>query len=219
MSQAARLAEVEERDPAVGGNGYRRLVPSSGPGSSAGLRGGDPKVRILRVAVPVLAAAGVLAIALVFLAGLGPGDEDLVEIVGPESPVRAAASERPRRVCLDGEGPCAWLSMADGELVALSTAAPLRGERGRADVGWCPSSGRYGSNSSGARFDALGRVVSGPALRGLDRHPVHVEDGQVVIDFGERRLGVQANQTDEVTPATGAPCERMPFDHPWHLRR
>lgn len=195
-----------------GGNGRgparpRRLVRSEGPGSSPF----DERVRILRVAVPVLFALGVAATAAMFVAGLDPSPTQ-DELLGPEADVRAAVADGPVRVCLDGEQPCAWVDDVGGELVALSAAGPVRDELGRAGVGWCASAGYYGSNNTGARYDRMGRLVRGPARRGLDRYRIAVRDGLVRVDFADLRAGPQAHQTTETIPAEGPDCEDIPFE-------
>ena len=107
---------------------------------------------------------------------------------------------------------CAWLTRVDGDLVALSTSGPLRAEFGRQGVGWCPSSGRFGSNSTGSRYDALGRLVEGDSPRGLDRFRVFVDDGTVWVDFGSRTAGRQVGRPFDPIPAEGPECEQIPFD-------
>lgn len=185
----------------------RTLVPSKGPGTSPE----DPRVRALRLAIPLLVAAGMLLGVAVLVAGLRSGTSS-VEVVGAEPQVRAALSQRPHRVCGAGGQPCAWLSLVDGELLALSTSGPAPEERGRQGVGWCPSSGRFGSDASGSRYDARGRVVAGPAPRGLDRYRVTVTDGLVAVDFLAVSTNLQAGRPFDAVPATGPDCAQLPFD-------
>lgn len=184
----------------------RRLVKSQGPGPSPF----DRRVRILRVAVPLLFAAGLAVVATVFVVGLDPSPTRTVNL-GNEAAVRATVGERPHRVCLDAGQPCAWIDEVGGDLLALSAAGPVRDELGRAGIGWCPSSGYYGSNNTGSRYDPRGRLVEGPAKRGLDRYRIVVRDGQVVVDFTDLRAGKQAHHTTETLPADGPDCERIPF--------
>lgn len=156
----------------------------------------------------VLAVAAVALVSVVFFIGLDPGGP--FETVGPETAVRAAVAGEPRRVCLDGEQPCVWLTIVDGELLALSTSGPLREERGRLGVRWCPSSGYFGSDNSGSRFDPAGLVAAGPAPRGLDRYRIVVSDSTVRVDFAAARTGRPAHITDDVRPPAGPDCERIP---------
>jgi hypothetical protein len=168
-------------------------------------------VRVLRYAVPLIALAGVLAVAVIFFVGLNPGSG--TESVGQTAQLRAAVAERPRRICLNGQQPCAWLTVVDGELLALKTAGPLPSEYGRQGVKWCPSSGYFGSNNSGSRFDPAGRHVTGPAPRGLDRYRLtESAEGRLTIDFFSLTAGQRAERTDEVLPRRGPACPEIPFD-------
>jgi hypothetical protein len=185
----------------------RRLERSLGPGTSSF----SPRVRILRAALPVVVLAGFAVTAAIFWVGLDPPSGRLV--VGDEAEVRAAVAERPRRVCLNDVVPCAWLTVVDGRLLAFNTAGPLREEYGRAGVSWCPTSGHYGSNSLGSRFDQLGRVVRGPAPRGLDRFGLRVDDeGRVIVNFLDLTTGLQQRHVGEVLPPWGPDCDPIPFD-------
>jgi hypothetical protein len=200
-----RFAGSEE---SMGRERPRELVRSQGPGMSPM----DPRVRTLRAALPLLALAGVLAVAAVFARGLEPAGGQ-VEVVGDEAAVRAAIADRPLRVCLGGGQPCAWLTVADGQLLALNTSGPLREEYGRNGVQWCPTSRHFGANNTGSRFDQAGRVVDGPAPRSMDRFHVRVDDaGQVVVDFAALTTGVQAQRVGETTPPAGPHCDPIPFD-------
>jgi hypothetical protein len=191
----------------------RRLERSRGPGAVPD----NPRVHVLRLAIPALVVAGLLVTAAVFWRGLDPPSGRLV--VGPEDAVRAAISDRPHRVCLNDLLPCAWLTVVDGRLLALNTAGPLREEYGKAGVTWCPSSGYYGSNSLGSRFDQAGTLVRGPAPRGMDRFDVRVgDDGMVVVNFLDLTTGRQARHVEEVHPPDGPDCAEIPFDREADLR-
>lgn len=208
------VAPVDAADPRFAGSEEgralapgRRLVDTRGPGPSEM----DVRVRILRIAVPAVAFLLVAGVVAVFAIGLDPGEPR--EVVGPEAAVRAAVAERPRRVCLGGRQPCAWLTLADGELIALGANGPVREEFGRMGIAWCPGSGYFGSNVTGSRYDANGDLLRGPASRGLDRVAVSVApDGQVVVDFSVLRTGLQPRLVDAFVPATGPDCAEIPFD-------
>lgn len=207
---------LDAGDPRFGDRGSgrpparpRRLVRSQGPGPSPF----DRRVRILRVAVPLVFAAGLAAVATVFVVGLDPSPARTMDL-GSTSEVRAAVRDEPRRVCLEGGQPCAWIDEVGGDLIALSAAGPVRDELGRAGIGWCSSSGYYGSNNTGARYDRLGRLVDGPARRGLDRYRVAVRDGRVTVDFTDLRTGEQAHRTVETIPPDGPDCEQIPYAPP-----
>lgn len=183
----------------------RELVETRGPGHSPM----DRRVRIIRMAIPTIAIAGMVAVAAVFWHALSPDDAALR--VGDPDAVANAVAERPLRVC-HGEGPpCAWLTTASGELVALNTSGPVHTEYGRQGVGWCPSSGYFGANSTGSRYDPTGQIVTGPANRGLDRFRLREEDGVLVVDFSRRTAGPRAGEGDPV-PRAGPACDEIPFD-------
>jgi hypothetical protein len=184
----------------------RRLVETVGPGVSPQ----DPRVRLLRGIVPALGVVALLAVGAMFLRSLAPGPSTVV--VGDEAVVRAALAERPLRVCREPDGaPCAWVTVVDGRLLALSTSGAVPAEHGRQGVGWCPSSGYFGSNATGARYDAAGILVQGPSPRGLDRFTVRVnEAGDVVVHFGNRTAGRRAG-TGTPRPPAGPDCEQVPF--------
>lgn len=171
----------------------------------------DPNVRRIRVAIPVVFFLVLAAVATVFFVGLDPGDGQ--QTIGPVAAVRAAVGDRPHRVCYEGSLPCAWIALVDGELVAFNTSGPLNAEFGRLGVGWCPSSGRFGSNVTGSRFDTHGNVVDGPAPRGLDRYALATTpEGQVRIDFFVLATGQQVATADPPVPPDGPECDEIPFD-------
>jgi hypothetical protein len=186
----------------------RVLVESAGPGPSRG----DPKVRALRVAVPLLALAGLATVVAVFFSGLDPGDSQVV--VGPADEVARAVADRPYRVCFNDANPCAWLTVVGEEVVAFNTNGPLAEEYGRQGVAWCPSSGHFGANATGSVWDQQGRIVEGPAPRSLDRFTTTVDArGDLVIDFASLNAGLADWQVaGDVSPPDGPPCDQIPFD-------
>lgn len=186
----------------------RNLVQSRGPGPNPD----DPKVRILRLAIPALAAAAILVIGTVFFQGLQPSGATTV-VIGNVEAVRDAVAERPRRVCLNDNNPCAWITEFDGLLHAFNTNGPLPEEYGRLGVAWCPSSGWFGANSTGSRWDQHGQIAEGPSPRSLDRFTLTVEnDGDVVVDFASLTAGRAEWQVEEVRPPDGPACEEIPFE-------
>lgn len=190
----------------------RALVATRGPGPSRE----DPRVRLLRVALPGLFAVAVLAVAAVFMRSLAPPPG--AHVVGPEREVREAVADRPYRVCRDGGLPCAWITVVDGRLLALDTSGPLREEFGRLAVAWCPSSGHFGSNVTGSRYDQAGNPVDGPAPRGLDRFTLSVRDGVVIVDFFRRTTGRQVGRQEPTIPPEGPDCDPIPHDWDADLR-
>lgn len=189
-----------------GEDGGRRLVRSRGPGPSPE----DPQVRRIRIALPLVFFSAMAVVAAIFFQGLQPGVQ--YEVLGPEAAVRAAVEPRPKRVCLNDNNPCAWITIVDERIVAFNTNGALPQEYGRDGIGWCPTSGWFGANATGSRFDQQGRVAGGPAPRGLDRFEVSVHDGLVRVDFTALTTGLQRGQVREVTPPEGAACDPIPFD-------
>jgi hypothetical protein len=84
--------------------------------------------------------------------------------------------------------------------------------RKEALVNWCPSSGYFGSNVSGSHYDQAGAYVSGPAIRGLDRFHVRLDDGGRVVDFTSLTAGSRPGTAHEILPPEGPDCEEIPFD-------
>ena len=161
--------------------------------------------------IPVTFVTAIVGAALMLFVGLDPGSGRTV--LAEASAVRSLVAERPYRVCYRDAQPCAWLTLDGGEIVALETNGALPEEYGRQGVGWCPTSGRFGSNATGSRYDATGEIVRGPAPRGLDRFRTALDDqGRVVVDFRSQSAGRQAGRVEDPVPAAGPACERIPFD-------
>ena len=193
--------------PEVPAGRARELVSSQGPGPSPR----DRKVAILRLAIPGLALAGLLVIGAVFYQALQTTPAQMV--IGPEAEVREAVAERPRRVCLSDNNPCAWLTVVGDRLVAFNTNGPLAQEYGRLGVAWCASSGRFGANSTGSRWDREGRLVEGPSPRNLDRFTLSTSaDGTLSIDFASLTAGALDPDRTDAAPAEGPDCDPIPFE-------
>lgn len=167
---------------------------------------------MLRIAIPLLAIAGLLVVGTVFYAGLRP--ESTTMLLGLEAEVRAAVADRPRRVCLGDNNPCAWVTVVDDDrLVAFNTNGPLPEEYGRLGVAWCPTSGYFGANATGSRWDQQGRLVAGPSIRSLDRFTLTTDShGNLVIDFASLTAGPAPWQLDGVSPPEGPDCAEIPFE-------
>ena len=72
----------------------------------------------------------------------------------------------------------AWLVHVRGEFLALAQRCPHLGCR----VPYCEATRRFECPCHGSLYDLGGEYLAGPAPRGMDRHPVAVVDGRVVID-------------------------------------
>ncbi len=56
-------------------------------------------------------------------------------------------------------------------------------------VPWVESEGEFQCPCHGSRFSRTGEYLAGPAPRGLDRFPIEIQDGRIVIDTGTVILG------------------------------
>jgi cytochrome b6-f complex iron-sulfur subunit len=69
--------------------------------------------------------------------------------------------------------------------VALDQACTHLGCR----VPWCANSQWFECPCHGSRYNAVGEQRRGPAPRGLDRYPIVVENGRLVVDTRHRLMG------------------------------
>lgn len=95
-----------------------------------------------------------------------------------------------------------WVANADGHLFAISQKCPHLGCR----VPFCESSGRFECPCHGSVFDIAGEWISGPSPRGLDQHPLTLEDGELVADLSKRINGPDHGAAAFFTPAKGPSC-------------
>ncbi len=102
--------------------------------------------------------------------------------------VEALSVNEPVRVT---EGRFWLVKQETGEVLALWQRDPRLG----CTVPWRPDfefAGRKGwfrNPCHGQTYDFAGRCVSGPCVRGLDRFPVRVRDGQIEVNVGQVILG------------------------------
>lgn len=78
-----------------------------------------------------------------------------------------------------------YVTRARGELFAISQKCPHLGCR----VPFCEGSGLFECPCHGSVYNAAGEYVSGPAPRGMDRYPVAIENGKVVVNVAELQEG------------------------------
>ncbi|MBI4883292.1 MAG: Rieske 2Fe-2S domain-containing protein [Actinobacteria bacterium] len=95
-----------------------------------------------------------------------------------------------------------WVSNADGHLFAISQKCPHLGCR----VPFCESSGRFECPCHGSVFDIGGEWISGPSPRGLDQHPLTLEDGELVADLGVHIKGPDHGAAEYLSPPLGPSC-------------
>ncbi|MEZ5245116.1 MAG: ubiquinol-cytochrome c reductase iron-sulfur subunit [Acidimicrobiales bacterium] len=89
-----------------------------------------------------------------------------------------------------------------GEIIALSEKCTHLGCR----VPFCQSSGQFECPCHGSIFNRVGEFRAGPAPRGLDRYPVEVDNGLLVIDTGSAIEGPPPGGETIDEPATGGSC-------------
>jgi hypothetical protein len=170
----------------VQGNGHRPPGPASGHG--------QPKrkalVRLYVFAGGIIALVALAAGVYAVFGGLGLGGAWVA--VGSASEIRSegVAFDAHLNVFVVFDGP---------EPVGLWGREPQLGGQ----VFYCGSSGWFQSDAS--LFDHHGFYRSGRAPRGLDRVPVKVDHGLVMVDPSRRALGPDRGLTDRGSPA-GEPC-------------
>jgi hypothetical protein len=121
-------------------------------------------------------ALSVVAAAAVFAAGLlkqpEPRGLPIVRVADMREgePVRAVGSD----------SASAYILLSGHVIIAYSARAPTIN---RCSLEWQAEKRLFFDDGCvGAQFDATGRWIAGPALRDLDRHPVIIRDGWVVVD-------------------------------------
>jgi cytochrome b6-f complex iron-sulfur subunit len=100
-----------------------------------------------------------------------------------------------------------YLSRSQGELFALSQACPHLACR----VPYCEGSGRFQCPCHGSEFTLAGEWINGPAPRGLDRYPLQIRDGVVVVDTREPVEGPARGILDHLRDPLGGSC--APAEH------
>lgn len=90
-----------------------------------------------------------------------------------------------------------FLVRLPGEFVAFYDLDP----HFRHLVTWDPVAGMFVSPAHGERYTMEGVAVAGPAPRGLDRHPVRVEEGRVRVDLATLLPGKQTGHAKGAEPS------------------
>ena len=73
-------------------------------------------------------------------------------------------------------------------------------------VPWCKSSQWFECPCHGSKYNRVGEKTGGPAPRGLDRFPVAVEGGQIVVDTGLLSIGPPIGTNTTGQQAEGPFC-------------
>lgn len=96
-----------------------------------------------------------------------------------------------------------FLTRLGDEVVALVQKCPHL----RCNVDWCETSGEFECPCHGSTFNRVGEHRSGPAPRGMDRHPVRVVDGVVFIDTDVTISGAGRSAAETIDePRRGPSC-------------
>lgn len=95
-----------------------------------------------------------------------------------------------------------FVTRAREELFAVSQKCPHLG----CAVPFCEASGRFECPCHGSVYNLAGEWVSGPAPRGMDRHPLQIVDGAVIVNTAVLELGAPLGSREFDTPERGGEC-------------
>ncbi len=151
-------------------------------------------VTVWKVGAGLLAAAGVWTAWEVARPHSTGGTGPVVAALNAESLVADAVADVPAAG--------SYLTRIDGEIVALSDICTHLHCR----VTFCESAGQFECPCHGTVFNRAGDYLSGPAPRGLDRHPVEIEDGVVLVDTAVTITGPPPGTLTIDEPAKGPSC-------------
>jgi cytochrome b6-f complex iron-sulfur subunit len=95
-----------------------------------------------------------------------------------------------------------FVSRSQGQLFALSQACPHLACR----VPYCEASGRFQCPCHGSEFTLAGEWINGPAPRGMDRYPIEIRDGVVVVDTRTLEEGPKQGVLEHYREPKGGTC-------------
>ena len=95
-----------------------------------------------------------------------------------------------------------YVTSAAGALVALYQKCPHLGCR----VPFCDSSGRFECPCHGSIYNIRGEYVQGPAPRGMDRFPIRIDNGKVLVDTGSPVEGPARGVSSVSSEPKGPSC-------------
>jgi nitrite reductase/ring-hydroxylating ferredoxin subunit len=95
-----------------------------------------------------------------------------------------------------------YVTRVKGELFAVTQKCPHLGCR----VPFCESSGQFECPCHGSYYNLAGEWISGPAPRGMDRYPLQIVEGRVVVDTSTLEQGAPLGSAEYATPARGGSC-------------
>jgi cytochrome b6-f complex iron-sulfur subunit len=73
-------------------------------------------------------------------------------------------------------------------------------------VPWCESSQWFECPCHGSKYNRVGEKQGGPAPRGLDRFPLEVSGGNIIVDTGNVQIGPPIGTNTTGQSPEGAPC-------------
>jgi cytochrome b6-f complex iron-sulfur subunit len=73
-------------------------------------------------------------------------------------------------------------------------------------VPWCESSQWFECPCHGSKYNRVGEKQGGPAPRGLDRFPLQVSGGNIIVDTGNLQIGPPIGTNTTGQSPEGAPC-------------
>lgn len=95
-----------------------------------------------------------------------------------------------------------YVTRVKGELFALSQSCPHLGCK----VPFCEASGRFECPCHGSKYDLAGEWLEGPSPHGMNRYPLRIEDGRVVVDTTVLNDGPPLGAREYYTPPRGGQC-------------
>jgi nitrite reductase/ring-hydroxylating ferredoxin subunit len=95
-----------------------------------------------------------------------------------------------------------FVTRAKDELFAVSQKCPHLG----CAVPFCEASGHFECPCHGSVYNLGGEWISGPAPRGMDKHPLQIVDGRVVVNTAILEQGAPLGSRAYDTPSRGGSC-------------
>lgn len=95
-----------------------------------------------------------------------------------------------------------FVTRAKGELFAVSQKCPHLG----CAVPFCEASGRFECPCHGSIYNLGGEWISGPAPRGMDKHPLQIADGRVIVNTAILEQGAPLGSRQFDTEPRGGSC-------------
>jgi cytochrome b6-f complex iron-sulfur subunit len=95
-----------------------------------------------------------------------------------------------------------YITQYQGGLRALYQKCPHLGCR----VPFCESSGQFECPCHGSVYNEIGEYIKGPAPRGMDRFPISIQNGHVMVDTSAFVEGPARGVLDGPSRPTGPSC-------------